>query len=383
MSESQPAVATPRGGSQPLADFEDALGLPEGFTKRTGGDEDEYLIQAIAWMGTSRPPRQNFWPALCLAFVSQCEETLSLAGLSSDADPFTTFPIESRAQGGVVNTLNFTVGEHKATLRPRFNQAAQAIRVDMRRDHPSAPAHATQAWPGYRVLVDLIFRMSPAARTRFAEHIWNSGVIQAPERLWATQAVRIVRPFEKVLADFDTHGALPGGALFQSLVFGFFTADSPNLTLESHQVNTGSSRVDMPGDVAGFRGGEVELAVEVKDFPITEDTVESVLVDFLEDLVEAPNTTAVVVAESVDDASRERLASSNVIALSRQDLRDRVVTWDLPKQQDALRGAIYYLSRIQKKTLLVDRLVDFLSEHEVATGIIDQPIIKSMDPQGT
>lgn len=362
-----------------MSGFESRLGLPDGFTSREGGEDDQALVDAVEWMTSSRPPKQNFWPALCLAFISQTEATLSAAGQTSNEDPFSSFPIEAQSGDRVVNTLNFQVNDTKVTLRPRFNWAAEVIRVDMRRDHPSAAAHATQAWPDYRPLVELVFKMTPSARARFAEFVWESGVLKAPERRWATQAERIVRPFEKVLADFDTHGATPGGALFQGLVFGYFTADSPNLTLESHKVNTGSSRVDMPGDVAGFRGGEVELAVEVKDHPITADTVESVLVDFLEDLVEAPNTTAVVVASTVDEASRVRLAESNVIALSRQEMQDRVATWDLPKQQEALRGAIYYLSRIQKKTQLVDRLIEFLVEHEISSGIIDQPIIREAD----
>lgn len=382
MPESTVAVSRQRGGHQSLANFQSALGLSAGFVDRVGAEDDAHLLAAVDWLVSSRPPRQNFWPALCLAFVSQAEATLDLAGQDQNADPFTDFPIEVGSDGRVRNTLNFQVGGEMATLRPRFNRAAQIIRVDMRRDHPSAPAHATQAWPDYRVLVELIFQMTPAARARFAEVVWQTGVLDAPERRWAHEAERIVRPFEKVLADFDTHNANPGGALFQGLVFGYFRADSPNLTLESHQVNTSSSRVDMPGDVAGFRGGEVELAVEVKDYPITADTVENVLVDFLEDLAEAPNATAVVVAETVDEASRERLAKSNVVALSRKDLRERVVTWDLPKQQEALRGAIYYLGRIQKKMQLVDRLVGFLNEHRIASGIIDQPVIKE-DASGT
>lgn len=376
VKKAQSGQVSQRGGNQPLSNFEEALDLPSGFTERQGGESDDSFAQAVTWMETLRPPKQNFWPALALAFIAQCEDALALAGQMHENDPFGSFPIEEGSDGKVRNTLNFQVGGKKVTLRPRFNRAAEVIRVSMRRDHPSAAAHATQAWPGYRKLVELIFQMSPAARTRFAEYIWHEGVLDVPERRWAKQAERIVRPFEKVLTDFDTRGATPGGALFQGLAFGFFTADSPNLTLESHQVNTGSSRADMPGDVAGFRGGEVELAIEVKDFAITEHDVEIVLVDFLEDLVDAPNATAVVVADSVDEASRNRLARSNVIALSRMDLRQRVVTWDLPKQQEALRGALYYLGRIQKKSQLMDKLVDFLHEHDIASGVVDQPVIK-------
>lgn len=378
MESTEKPQASPRGGQQPLASFNAALNFPKGFSERIGGEGDPALAAAKEWMVHSRPPKQNFWPALCLALVAQCEATLAASNKQSVENAFSEYIIETSGPAGQpVNTLNFLVNGKKQTLRPNFNFAAEVIRIEMRRDHPSTPAHATQAWRSYEQLIVLLYRMTPPARTRFAEYIWHTGVIEAPERRWATKAERVVRPFEKVLIDFDTRNATPGGALFQALVFGYFSADSPNLTLESHAVNTGSSRADMPGDVAGFRGGEVELAVEVKDFAITVDIVENVLVDFLEDLVEAPNTTAVVVAGEVDSESRARLAGSNVIALNRDDLRKRVATWDLPKQQEALRGALYYLGRIQKKTPLVDRLVGFLATHEIASGVLDQPVLRS------
>jgi hypothetical protein len=37
---------------------------------------------------------------------------------------------------------------------------------------------------------------------------------------------------------------------------------------------------------------------------------------------------------------------------------------------------VYYLSRIQKKTSLVDRLVGFLTDTGIDTGILDQPTIR-------
>lgn len=344
------------------------------FVGRTGGGDDPKLIEAKDWLVTGRPQRQNFWPALTLALLSQAEDVLRRLGEPCLDDVFDHLEIEeARAAGKVVNTLNFLVEDEKFQLRPKFGPIADVIRVEMRRDHPSAAPHATQAWRSYQPLITLIYSMRPEVRTRFAEHVWDRGVLAKPERKWAKQAERIVRPFERVLAEFDTRGARPGGALFQGLVFGYFSADSPNLTLESHAVNTGSSRADMPGDVAGFRGDEVELAVEVKDYEILITDVESILVDFLEDLSSAPNATAVVVADSVDEGSRARLAESNVIALGRTELRARVVTWDLPKQQEALRGALYYLGRIQKSTDLVERLLRFLEEQGIAAGIMDQP----------
>ena len=383
MSGSSTFASNRRGGNQPLSRWEGRLGLPEGFSERTGGEESDLYEKAVHWLAEVRPPRQNFWPALSLALISQAEAVLSGLQQDSLADVFQTVAVEQSSARRVRNTLNFEVGGKTITLRPRFNDAADVIRVDMRRDHPSSAPHATQAWPDYSDLISMIYAMSPSSRSRLADYVWHAGVLEASERQWANQAERIVRPFEKTLADFDTSNARPGGALFQSLVFGYFHADSPNLTLESHSVNTGSSRADMPGDVAGFRGGEVELAVEVKDFALTDDRVEQVLVDFLEDLAHAPNATAVVVADEVDQASHDRLATSNVIALSRDELRERVITWDLPKQQEALRGALYYLNRIQKNAGLAARLTTFLTAHDIASGVIDQPIIKPDQSNGS
>lgn len=365
-----------RGGNQPLPTFALSLGLPSDFTNRKGGETDPELLAALRWLKDERPQKQNHWPALCLAFVAQAEEALGDASKDRVDEVFEEFKLEAGTPKRPVNTMNITVGTTTHTLRPKYNAAMDVIRVEMRRDHPSNAAHATQSWRAYEDLVRRIYRMSPAARTRFAEHVWQYGVLDVSERKFASKAERIVRPFELVLDQFLTQGANPGGALFQGLVYGYFRADSPNLTLESHSVNTGSGRADMIGDVAGFRGDEVELAVEVKDHAISSVNVDSVLTDFLEDLVHAPNATAVVAAAEVDEEARKHLAEVNVIALSRDDLRERVITWDLPKQQEAIRGALYYLSRIQKNTALGDRLTRFLVEQGIGSGIVDQPTVR-------
>ena len=372
-----------RGGRQPLSSFGARLGLPGDFTDRQGDERNPELLAALNWLEHERPQKQNHWPALCLAFVAQAEEVLADAALDHADEVFDDFELAEGTPQKPVNTMNVIFRDSTHALRPKYNAAMNVIRVEMRRDHPSNAAHATQSWRAYRDLVRLLYRMSPAARTRFAEHVWQKGVLDISERKFASKAERIVRPFEYVLDSFKTQGATPGGALFQGLVYGHFRADSPNLTLESHSVNTGSGRADMIGDVAGFRGDEVELAVEVKDHAINSANVDSVLTDFLEDLVDAPNATAVVAAAEVDDEARKHLAEVNVIALSRDDLRERVVTWDLPKQQEAIRGALYYLSRVQKNTTLVKRLTDFLIEQDIQAGIIDQPIVRtSTTPAG-
>jgi hypothetical protein len=342
------------------------------------------LDSAVDFLRHKRPPHQNHWPALALALIAQAESLLSQAGKESIGNIFTTYPPVQAAPGGAaVNTFNIRVGNSEFKLRPAYNKALDVIRVEMRRQHPSNPAHATQSWPAYRPLIADIYRADPGERLALAEYIWETGVLAAEERRMAQAATRIVRPYEFVLQGFPTQGATPGGALFQALVFGYFRADSPGLTLESHSVNTGSSRADMIGDVAGYRGGEVELAVEVKDLDVAVGDVEALLGEFLEDLVDAPNATAVVTCQSITDEARTQLRERNVVGLSRQDLLDRVITWDLPKQQEAIRGAAYFLSRIQKNPRLLQRLTSFISDHQLNAGLVgEEAIVTSPSPAG-
>ena len=362
----------PRGGDRPVSEYEADLGLPKGFGSRILERGDAFA-SAVEFLANRRPKAQNHWPALSLAILAQAESLLLAEGRESVEDVFETFPPDDGGNGRVVNTMNLVSGDRSFKLRPSYNSALDVIRVEMRRDHPSNAAHATQSWRAYVPLITAVYQATPNERAAIAEYVWQEGVLLAPERRFASAASRIVRPFELALSSMPTQGFNPGGALFQGLVFGFFTADSPNLTLESHSVNTGSSRADMIGDVSGFRGGEVELAVEVKDHGIDDTHVNEVLGDFLEDLVKAPNATAVVVADNISENARNELAAVNVIGLSREDLRLRVITWDLPKQQEALRGAAYYLARIQKNTVLLQHLLDFVSANNLDAGLTKGP----------
>lgn len=179
-----------------------------------------------------------------------------------------------------------------------------------------------------------------------------------------------MRPFEHVLMHMPTQvPGVRGGAILQALAYGYLRADSPNLILESHSVNTGSSRAGMLGDVDGFRGQEPELAAEVKDVAVTASTVEALLSDFLEDIVDAPNATAVVICADIDPAARDYLEQRGVRVLSRDDLVRRVGVWDLPKQQEALRGVEYYLGRVQKDGRAVSYLREWLRQAGVEGGL--------------
>lgn len=358
----------PRGGLQPLGNFTTGLRLPDGFDKRPDATGSANVQAAIAWMAEKRPPKQNHWPALVLALIAQSEALLQAEHLDNLTDVFAAHPVEVSSDGRVVNTLNFTrAGEQSIQLRPIYNAVLSVIRNDMLRQHPKNEAHATQSWPAYRELATRISAMTPSERKTFAEHIWQTGVLESEELVIATKRDRVVRPFEFVLIHMPTTGInrLPGGAMLQGITYGYFRADSPNLILETHSVNTGSSRAGKLGDVDGYRGGEVELAAEVKDLDITD--VKAVA-DFIEDIADAPNATAVVVCQSITDEARAEIESRNITVLTVDGLTKTVSVWDLPKQQEGLRGVDYYLGRIQRSAAGQRFFRDWLHEHGLDAG---------------
>lgn len=362
-TDPSPSVRLARGESRPLSDVASELGFAQEFVSRVPVETIE-VRSALDWLANERPSGQNHWPALTLAFVAQVERLASLEQVDRFEDIFESNPPErARAAGRAINTLNFTSDHGDSTkLRPLYNKALQIIRHTMLRAHPSNPGHATQSWPAYRPLVTAIAAMTPAERRSFADEVWELGVLDQPTRSLARVTERTARPFELVLKDMPTSvPRVRGGAILQGLSFGYLRADSPNLILESHNVNTGSSRAGMLGDVDGFRGREPELAAEVKDLELTGANVEVQLGDFLEDIVEAPNVTAIVFCVSASDEARDFIESRGVTVLDKNDLARRVAVWDVPKQHEALRGAEYYLGRIQKDDNAVDYLRDWLA----------------------
>lgn len=358
---------------QPFENFSLELGFSRNFTWSVQTKGEQYEA-AVLWLQDRRPRNQNHWPALVLALIAQAEKLLDEVGKNMLCDVFSEYPPEENfSDGRTVNTLNFTrEGGPSVKLRPLYNKALGVIRNKMLRNHPSNAPHATQSWRAYRDLITLLYQMNPGQRRSFASYVWSEGVLPLPQIAMAEVRDRVVRPFEYVLNNMPTSvpRLVRGGALLQALAYGYLLADSPNLILESHNVNTGSSAAAMLGDVDGFRGSEPELAAEVKDLDLNESNVDVQLNDFLEDIAEAPNATAVVICRSISDTAREQIEARNVTVLTVKDLARTVAVWDLPKQQDALRGVDYFLGRIQKSTPAVGYFRNWLSENALVTDIV-------------
>lgn len=353
-----------RGGEQPFDNFRLKLDLRVPF-----GEPDAAFVPtpkfdaALDWIETKRPMRQNFWPGLSLALLLQAEKILRDHPTGHLNGGFEELLIETTTTERVVNTLNVRLSDDAPwiKLRPIYNEVLDVISGDLLREHPKNEAHATQAWRQYRDFIDLIYQMNSSERSELALTIWDTGILTRPEFQLAQVRDREVRIFESALKYFPrSHKGVPGGCGLQGLVFGYFIADSPNLIIESHKVNTGSSRARMLGDVDGFRGSETELSAEVKDLHLTLENLHSQLGAYLEDISRFPNVTAVVACASIDEDARSEIESRNIQVMDLRDMIRAVSVWDLPKQEEAVRGASYYYSRIQGSSAITAALGDFV-----------------------
>lgn len=357
-----------RGGDQPIDNFEADLGLPGGFTSRPVSRGLKYTA-AIEFLEKHRPPQQNYWPALTLALLAQAEDLFGALGVPSLVDVFANVATEQEgAGGGARNTLNFIRPDGKQSkLRPIYGRTVAVIRTQRRRfAHPYSPGSQTGAWRSYRPFIEAVFAATPAERATVARWVWERGVLPIAETVpaGASRRERRERPFAYVLQHMPTTSR-PGGAIFQAEAYAYLRADAPNVILEAHAVNVAPRRARLVGDVAGFRGDAVELAAEVKDLTVNEENLDEQLGDFLVEVAEIPDATAIVFAAGFSEEAREALASQNVIALDRKEMAAIAAVWDLPKQAEAMGALCYYLARIQNRPQLVRQVRPFCAEHDL------------------
>jgi hypothetical protein len=352
-----------RGGNPAMSAFVLDLGLPEGMFDRSGDEGNEYQ-RAISWLTEKRPREQNHWPALTIALIAQAEEGLAVLGVDSQPEVLTSLSREEAPLGRPVNTLNLIVGSdgEVTRLRPKYNLALQVIHVELQRfGHPSNPGHATQSWPQYSELIKEIWAASPSDRVRIAEWVWANGVLSLAESTPSAYISRRVSRYSRLLSDMPTEGR-PGGAIWQGVCFGYLAADSPNLVLESHKANTGSSRSGLLGDVDGFVGHEIALAVECKDRHLTAINWRSELSPFAHAMVDYPGTLGLVMVRSAEPDVVNEVGALGLTVITRDQMQRTAAVWDEPKQRLALQGLLYFLRRVQKSEVLLEQVLAWCSE---------------------
>jgi hypothetical protein len=72
------------------------------------------------------------------------------------------------------------------------------------------------------------------------------------------------------------------------------------------------------------------------------------------------NALGLVVAESFDEATRERIEDSGLRVIDHEELSARVDIWDPLKQDAAVDAFSYYVCHIEKKMPLIARVRAYL-----------------------
>jgi len=300
-----------------LQDFLLDLELPRDMLSREIEGGDAECAQFIVAMHDEAilTRRRKYATGLAVAFIAFVEELASqLPSSESLADALLRYPPREVLPGGrTANTLTVSGPIGLIGLRKFYNAAEHVIHGELRRyDYPIAAPHATQSWFQERPILDALLRASPGCRRRAIEMIWER-ILELQEFFIPSSQARTLRPFAVTVREFpNTQRGEPAGAVLQALGFAYFTADAPNVILETAKVGAGSRRAGRVGDIDGWSGGKLVLAVEVKDIDLNSGDVHQ-LDGFVRNLARWPDATAIVLARSFDQSVRDFLDSTSAI----------------------------------------------------------------------
>lgn len=347
----------PPDGTAKLDDYQGMLGLPEGFAGRRRPPQSD-KVRTVMELRRQQPRRGSLLGVL-MAYVAVAEDLLAAVGAERQDGVLAAHPPLQESGGRRLNSLTLQVGERTVSLRSYYNLVERVIRHELHRlGYPNSAPYATGLWSQHRAEFELVAAMSPGERTLLMDHLWDE-VLSLEEMTGDADALRAVRPFEKILAEFPGgQRGEPGGAVLQGLAYAYYRADSPNVTLRIYKVGAGSSRVGAAGDVDGWIGDELALSVEVKDLDIADDDL-SQFDQFTKHLQRWPNCTAVALARSFTEDAAEWLAAMSILPLDRARMASNVSFWDVPKQRLAVRELLYFFAVVQANSGLLNRFKDF------------------------
>lgn len=258
------------------------------------------------------------------------------------------------AQFGIRRWVNHTIEVFKG---PRLRRTG----------YPSAPMQTTKRWADWTKTLDVILGMTRGERRALAEALYQE-VLSLPKQTIRVVPRRVTDPFVQVIQDFPRtkQAGERGGAALQGLAYGFVCADAPELTPQSAKVLTGARRAGLVGDVDGYNGPFLQLAVEVKDKDLH---YFGELVDFLSNVSEHPDATAFVICASVADKVRRECAKYAISVLTIAEMADQVRLWTAGKQTRAVRETLAYYERIERSPALSNRFTQFLKERRIDIAV--------------
>lgn len=357
----------PTSGSPCLRDHLEDFGLPQKMAERVR--QSSLKVDALTDSRRVTQKRRTYVKGLHISMIALAEDLLGRLGKTQMSDALTKYPpMKHDRLGRALNTLTLEVDGNLLSLRTSYNKVEATIRSTLRRPgYPNSAPYATGQWDVIRDDFDLIVSMTPGERALALDEMWND-VLALETLATRSGAPRATRPFEYLLQNVEKGAREPAGALLQALGFAYYRADSPNLTLVCAKVGKGSARNPVGvGDVDGWSGDSLALAVEVKDLSITNGNLHE-LAMFVARLRDWPNALAIVLANEFDEEAKEHLAENSILPLTTAVMLQNVKYWDFEKQRLAVREVLYFLRAIQQHPKMYDRLKEFIDGMPATEG---------------
>lgn len=313
--------------------------------------------------------RRKFVGGLLPAFVDFLDDCGMLGeGYGSFDEALEDFPQELKtASGGDANTLIVRLDDKSTrSIRPYYNRIENLFVAEHQRfDYPKCAPHATQAWSDYEYWLDALVVMDRSDAIRVRESAIQHVLDVLPTcEVDFSELTDAPRYYSRLLMDFDfsaQRGERTGSA-WQGAVFAFMRADSPHLQLEVASVRTGGKRVGIIGDISGWQGNRLIVAVEAKHVILSVDDVdESEYQRFRADVTQR-KALGIVAATAFGAGAREAFEEQGLRCLDREDLIIRADLWDSLKQRAAMDAFQYYVEQKDKKSALTERVRTFVAE---------------------
>jgi hypothetical protein len=283
------------------------------------------------------------------------------------AELFTSYPRVIEKNGRVQNTLTVTFAGTEFGIRKLEEELVDLLLRLSRPGYPSAYVYNTGQWHKFQdALLAPCFRLSESARYVLTRRLIEFALANLTVGTPLGRATARIRLFEEILESYPRSArGEKAGSVFQALACGYMTADRGHLSLVVDKTRTGSARQARLGDIDGYYGMDLELAIEVKDQPIVEANLDTELGDFLQK-VQSNHVMGLAFVRSAEPAAVARFAEAGAACLTAEIVQSIVTTWDWQKQDIAVNATLHFLAHIEQNPDATRRLLLF---------------IKSLDPQ--
>ncbi len=343
-----------------------------GFSPEPVSPEEERRIAEIRDFVAGRFSDARYVLGLALDFALLAQQ-LSLHDPDAKAarpsltkdELFARYTLITSHGARTANTLTVQYGRQKIGIR-KIEESIVDLFMDLTRPgYPSAYVYNTGQWHKFQdTLLVPCFRLSESGRFKLCNALIEFGLTNLTQSAVLGRQEPRVRLFAEIVRDYPrSHPGENSGAAFQAIACGFMTADRPHLTLIVDKVRTGSARQNRIGDIDGYFGLDLEVAVEVMDHPLTEDNVNKELGEFMSK-VEASRVMGLVFVQSADGAAVAEMARHGIACLAQEMLLAVVALWDWRKQDAAVHGALHFLAHVEQNPDAVRRLLRFIAERD-------------------